>query len=176
MNFLDLITTNGQQTPQKLAAQILVLQCFYYLTALVLIGITGALLGYDYSFGWVFNWSLISFENSVGLTLVVLWLLDSLFCVVFITFIIGRSKLAWDFAITIHVINFIIVTLVSGFPYNKYWWLLQIFSALLMVILGTYTTRWRELRDTFFEGLADQELGKARPAEEEIPLKDLNPV
>lgn len=30
-----------------------------------------------------------------------------------------------------------------------------------MVGLGTYSTRWKELRDTFFEGLIDPELGQA---------------
>lgn len=184
-SYISLESPNGQNSTSKLSVQILVLQVFYYVTGAILISITAALLGYDYSLGWTFSWSLISLENSLGLTLFVIWLLDSLFCVVFITFIIGRSKLAWDFAITIHVFNLIIVSLINGFPYNKYWWLLQITSSLLMVVLGTYTTRWRELRDTFFEGLADQELGQARPiasgaedrpAEESIPLKNLAPV
>lgn len=183
-SYVSLTSPNGQSTTLKLTVQILVLQLFYYIMGCVLLSITSALLGYDYSFGWLFNWAQVSLENSLGLTLFILWLLDSLFCVVFITFVIGRSKLAWDFAITIHMLNLIVVTLVNGFPQNKYWWLLQVTSSLLMVVLGTYTTRWRELRDTFFEGLADQELGQAIPTpsghidenRESIPLKNISHV
>lgn len=181
--YVSLQSPSGQTTSSSLAVQILVLQVFYYATGMVLISITAALLGYDYSLGWAFNWDLVSLENSLGLTLFVVWLLDALFCVVFITFIIGRSKLAWDFAITVHLLNLVVVTLANGVPFNKYWWLLQITSALVMVVLGTYTTRWRELRDTFFEGLADQELGQARPTpsadsqlQQSIPLKNLAPL
>ncbi|OXT10960.1 hypothetical protein B9K06_26340, partial [Bacillus sp. OG2] len=80
-----------------------------------------------------------------------LWLLNALFSVILITFIIGRSKLVWDFALTIHFINLVIVWFTSGFPKNIYWWLLQCVSLILMMILGIYTTRWIELRDTFFD-------------------------
>ncbi len=56
-----------------------------------------------------------------------------------------------------------------------------------MVGLGTWTTRWKELRETFFDGLVDTELGQSGvlPADassvataessfaENIPLKEL---
>lgn len=165
----------------KLFIQIIILQFFYYVTAFVTFFLTAQLLGYGFSIHWMFSWSTVSFENSLGLTLIILWLLDSLICVVFITFVIGRSKLAWDFAITIHLLNFMFVTFMEGFPRNIYWWLLQIISASIMVVLGTYTTRWIELRDTFFDGLVDVELGQTgndtsidNEQTESIALKDLN--
>lgn len=114
---------------------------------------------------------MVSLENSLGLTLIILWLLDTLLAVIFITFIIGRSKLAWDFAITIHLIHFLIVTILNGLPKNIYWWILQIISASIMVVMGTYTTRWIELRDTFFDGLSQQELGQV--ANPDTELSDL---
>lgn len=67
--------------------------------------------------------------------------------------------MVWDFSFTVHFINFVIVWTVGGFPKNIYWWGLQFVSMILMVILGTYMTRWVELRDTFFENLNDIELG-----------------
>lgn len=143
----------------KLTGQIILLQILYYLTAIISFYITAILLGWKFELNWIFSWSIITIENSVGLTLMFLWLLNVLFSVILITFIIGRSKLVWDFALTIHFINFIIILFVSGFPKNIYWWLLQIISVILMMILGTYTTRWAELRDTFFEQSLDIELG-----------------
>ncbi|KAH3682727.1 hypothetical protein WICPIJ_006305, partial [Wickerhamomyces pijperi] len=102
----------------------------------------------------------VSLENTLGLTLAALWLLDALMSVIFITIIIGRSKLAWDYALTVHVVNLLLVWLNSGFPKSIYWWLLQVASCGIMVTLGTWTTRWKELRETFFEGIADTELGQ----------------
>lgn len=145
----------------KLLGQIILLQFFYYLTGTSVFFITSQLLGWTFDSSWIFSWSIISIENSLGLTLMFLWLLCTLLQVIFITFIIGRSKLVWDFAFTIHFLNFIIVWFVSGFPKNIYWWILQILSLILMMLLSTYTTRWLELRDTFFEDSinADIELG-----------------
>ncbi|GME81861.1 unnamed protein product [Ambrosiozyma monospora] len=78
---------------------------------------------------------------------------------------IGRSKLAWDFAVTVHLINLLLNWVVNAeFPNNIYWWGLQLCSCALMVGLGTLTTRWKELRDTFFDGMVDPEEG--------IPLND----
>lgn len=104
----------------------------------------------------------------------------------FLTVIVGRSKLAWDFAITIHAINFIVVFLYTRkFP-SFSWFFLQILSSLILIFLGTWTTRWRELRDTFFEGLVDPnegEVGLVTPSQQHsnhseleqspIQLKDL---
>ncbi|GMM28269.1 Sys1 protein [Martiniozyma asiatica (nom. inval.)] len=170
-SYVSLESISRQTTTSRLLFQILVLQLFYYLSALVLFAVTCVLLGYHFSWHWLFLWNMVSLENSLGLTLIILWLLDTLLAVIFITFIIGRSKLAWDFAITIHLIHFFIVTILNGLPKNKYWWILQIISASIMVVMGTYTTRWIELRDTFFDGLSQQELGQV--ANPDTELSDL---
>lgn len=143
----------------KLAAQIILLQIFYYFTALIVFFITAKFLGWDFHIDWIYTWSNISVENSFGLTLMFLWLLNTLFSVILITFFIGRSKLVWDFALTIHFINFLVVSFASGFPKSVYWWLLQLVSVSVMMILGTYMARWIELRDTFFDQAEDIELG-----------------
>lgn len=158
--YTSLSNTDSPLNPTfRLAAQIVLLQIFYYFTALIVFFITAKLLGWDFHVNWIYTWHNISVENSFGLTLMFLWLLNTLFSVIMITFIIGRSKLVWDFALTIHFINFIIVWLASGFPKNIYWWLLQLVSVTVMMILGTYMSRWVELRDTFFDQTEDIELG-----------------
>lgn len=112
----------------------------------------------------------------MGLTLFALWLFDSLLCVLFVTIIVGRSKLAWDFAITVHVFNLLIVWGYSKkFPTSLLWWCLQILSGVLLVTLSTYSTRWRELRTTFFEDMLDQqETGRVRQTPESIQMKDFS--
>lgn len=148
--------------PSKLLFQIIILQCFYYITALVIFYLISSLNGYEFRIDWIVLWELIALDNAMGLILFVLWLFDSLLCVLFVTIVVGRSKLAWDFAITIHIINLLVVWLYSGkFPTSALWWCLQVLSAVILVTLSTYLTRWKELRTTFFENMLDQqELGQ----------------
>ncbi|EDO17571.1 hypothetical protein Kpol_534p52 [Vanderwaltozyma polyspora DSM 70294] len=143
-------------SPRKIALQIILLQLFYYFTAAVLFYGWGTFFGYDIDIKkWLFSWEAVDFTNSVGLSVSVLWLVDALICVIFLTVIVGRSKLAWDFAITIHAINLIIVFFYTGSLPSLQWLLIQVLSMLILVFLGTWTSRWKELRDTFFEGLLD---------------------
>lgn len=162
-------------SPLKIAFQILLLQCFYYLTALVIFYLVALLNGYEFSLNWVFSWELMAPDNAMGLMLFVLWLFDTLLCVLFVTVIVGRSKLAWDFAVTVHILNLVVVWLYTGkFPTSLLWWCLQVLSGVILVTLSTYSTRWKELRTTFFENMLDQqELGQVQHP---VPMKDLNPV
>jgi hypothetical protein len=55
------------------------------------------------------------------------------------------------------------------------WWCLQVLSGVLLVVLSTYLTRWKELRTTFFENMLDQqELGQVRH-ETSIEMSNLTP-
>lgn len=150
-------------SPSRIFAQIVLLQCTYYIIATLLFTFIATLFGYTFTFSWVFSWNLVDVSNTLGLVLFFLWLLDSLLCVLFMTIIVGRSKLAWDFALTVHMVNLLVVWMyLRAFPTNFWWWVLQLVSCGLLVSLGTYTTRWRELRTTFFDGLVDGELIEMR--------------
>lgn len=163
-------------SPVKITLQIVLLQLFYYSTAYVLFYGWARLGGYDQPITkWLFTWEFIDFSNSLGLALSLLWLLDSLICVVFLTVIVGRSKLAWDFGITIHAVNLLIVWVNTGRWPSLAWFVVQLFSSLILVFLGTWSTRWRELRDTFFDGLVDSETipHAGEPISGDVELKDL---
>lgn len=158
--YISLYNSNNTTNEiSKFATQIVILQIVYYLSALVMFFLTFKLLGWDFSGGILFSWSEISIQNSFGLTLMFLWLLNSLLSVIFLSFLIGRSKLAWDFAVTIQFIHLCLVTLASGVPKNIFWWVSLINNVIVMVLLGTYLSRWVELRDTFFENMTDIEMG-----------------
>lgn len=160
-------------TPLRISIHIIALQGFYYLTALVVFYLVALLNGYDFNVNWVFSWELVEPGNAMGLTLFALWLFDSLLCVLFVTFVVGRSKLAWDFAVTVHVINLIVVWLYTGrFPTSLLWWCLQILSGATLVTLSTYATRWKELRTTFFDNMLEQREGHS--GGDILPLADLS--
>jgi hypothetical protein len=59
----------------------------------------------------------------------------------------ARSKMVLDFSLTLHFLHLLVV---SGYewevPKSVLWWGLQIASAALMVGVGTWACRWRELR------------------------------
>lgn len=168
------VTTSS---PLRIAFQILLLQCFYYLTALVIFYLVALLDGYEFSLSWVFSWELIASDNAMGLMLFVLWLFDSLLCVLFVTIIVGRSKLAWDFAVTVHILNLVVVWLYTQkFPTSMLWWCLQVLSGVLLVTLSTYSTRWKELRTTFFDNMLDQQETGQIQHPDGIQMKDLAPV
>jgi hypothetical protein len=75
--------------------------------------------------------------------------------VVALLLLISRSKLVPDFAITLHVIHLLVVSLYShSIPANALWWALQFSSAAFMTGLGVWSCRWRELRPISFGGAA----------------------
>lgn len=75
--------------------------------------------------------------------------------VIAILLLISRSKLVPDFAITVHFIHLVVVSLYShALPTNALWWILQFCSAAFMTGLGIYSCRWRELRPINFGGSA----------------------
>ncbi len=89
-----------------------------------------------------------------------------LFCrVVSILLLISRSKLVPDFALTLHFINLVIVSLYSkSIPQNILWWALQVVSAALMTSLGVWTCQYRELRPINFGGSVQSTTGESSTA------------
>lgn len=143
---------DSTQSAWRLLKQIMALQIIYYVMALVLICFSYIVGGENFSFRTILSWEPVRFDTTWGWTLCMLWLLDTFFSVLAMTFVVGRSKLALDFTLTLHIINIFVTWAVSGsFPASLMWWGLQGVSIFLMVSLGTWTSQWRELRMTFFD-------------------------
>lgn len=139
-------------SPSKLFQQILLMQGVFYFIGTILISFTYIMSGQPFTFWLVFSWEPIRFDTTMGWTLAMLWLLDTFFSVLALTVIVGRSKLALDFTLTLHFIHLCVAWIVTRrFPTSWLWWLVQVISILLMVSLGTWTSQWRELRVTFFD-------------------------
>ncbi|XBW36032.1 hypothetical protein QEN19_001607 [Hanseniaspora menglaensis] len=144
-----------EQSVPKLLLQIFIIQFFFYINFIILWKTVAYLLGYDLS-NSILAYSNFTIKDARGATNIICWLINSLITSFLISVIVGRSKLAWDFALTVHIIN-----LILSFAYNKSlptsvtWWIVQLISSLLIIFLGTYMSRFRELRDTFFDELLD---------------------
>lgn len=78
--------------------------------------------------------------------------------------LISRSKLVPDFALTLHFLHLVATSLYSrSVPRNFLWWMLQAASASLMISLGIWSCRWRELKPINF-GAAGAGEGKSEAA------------
>lgn len=85
--------------------------------------------------------------------------------VVSILLLISRSKLVPDFALTLHFIHLVTVSLYSkSIPQNMLWWALQVVSAAVMTSLGVWTCQYRELRPINFGGPAQSTTGESSTA------------
>ena len=70
-----------------------------------------------------------------------------------IVLIVIRSKLVLDFALTVHFLHLLVVSLYTGqIPRNASWWAAMALSSGLAVMLGMWGCRYRELRPISFGG------------------------
>lgn len=71
-----------------------------------------------------------------------------------ILLLVARSKLVPDFALTIHFLHLITTSLYTrSIPTNLLWWGLQLASSALMVSLGIWVCRYREMQPISFPTL-----------------------
>lgn len=166
--------------PLKILTQILLLQTIFYISATILILFSALVAGKHFSLDLVLNWKSLRGDTTVGWMLGLVWLMNSLIgyasmlrgrfapwdailegdngiliwiCdrVVSILLLVSRSKLVPDFALTLHFLHLLTVSLYShSLPQNILWWLLQIASSALMISLGVWSCQYRELRPINF--------------------------
>ncbi|KAK9458713.1 integral membrane protein S linking to the trans Golgi network-domain-containing protein [Lipomyces oligophaga] len=140
--------------PKRLAVQIVVLQSIYYVSVACLILFTCLVSGTRFSGSLVFSWSSIRIDTTVGWTLSFIWFLAGLLNVLPLAFFVGRSKLVPDFVLTLHGINlFVTCVFTRSFPSSVLWWILQFASISIMLFLGTWASRHRELNVLYFPPL-----------------------
>ncbi|EON68915.1 hypothetical protein W97_08173 [Coniosporium apollinis CBS 100218] len=139
--------------PLRILTQIALLQVLYYACAAVLILFTALVAGKELSLDLLLSWRSLRGDITVGWMLGLVWMLNSLICVVFLLLFIARSKLIPDFACTIHFLHLVVTSFYShSIPTNLFWWALQIASASLMTFLGIWACQWRELKPINFGG------------------------
>jgi len=81
------------------------------------------------------------------------WLTRCCIRAVAIVVLIGRSKLVLDFALSLHAIHLIVVTLYSGqLPRHTAWWLSMAAASAVSVALATWGCRYRQLQPISFGG------------------------
>ena len=68
-----------------------------------------------------------------------------------ILLLVSRSKLVPDFALTIHFLHLLITSFYTrSIPTNLLWWGLEATSAAIMISLGVWACRYREMQPISF--------------------------
>ncbi|KAK5942655.1 Integral membrane protein of the Golgi [Knufia obscura] len=140
--------------PLKILRSILLLQISYYAVAFILLIFTVLVFGQNFSVGLVFDWNNIKRDNTLGWLIAIVWLLVAFFTVIPLLLLVSRSKLVPDFALTIHFLHLLITSVYTrAIPTNLLWWGLQIASAALLVSLGVWACRYREMQPISFPSM-----------------------
>lgn len=133
--------------------QIAALQSIYYAAALVLMLFTTLVAGTRFGLDLVFGWADLRGDTTQGWLMGFVWLCCAGVVIIAIVTLIGRSKLVLDFALTLHFVHLVVVTLYTGsVPRNVAWWLTMAVSSVVTVSGGSYGCQWRELRPISFGG------------------------
>ncbi|KAK1574161.1 integral membrane protein S linking to the trans Golgi network-domain-containing protein [Colletotrichum navitas] len=140
--------------PLRIASQIAALQGLYYAAALVLMVFTALVAGSGFTLDLVFGWEAVRGDTTQGWLGAFVWVLDGGLCMaVAIIVLIGRSKLVPDFALTMHGIHLVVVSLYTGrVPRNTMWWGAMATSSGICVALAIWGSRYRELQPISFGG------------------------
>ncbi|KAI1397953.1 integral membrane protein S linking to the trans Golgi network-domain-containing protein [Hypoxylon fuscum] len=141
--------------PLRILGQIAALQSIYYAAALVLMLFTCLVAGTRFGLDLVFGWADLRGDTTQGWLMGFVWLCCAGVVVAAIVALVGRSKLVLDFALSLHFIHLVVVSLYTGFvPRNLGWWATMIVSSIVTVMGGSYGCQWRELRPISFGGNA----------------------
>ncbi|KAG6484449.1 hypothetical protein ZIOFF_052967 [Zingiber officinale] len=149
--------------PWLILAQIVCLQCLYYLTLgffmVLLVGTRVSRMSLMYFFdfsmlvastvtGWcaIVSFMLSSLAGCSKVTLD-LPLLFSLSRAVFLLYLIERAKKCLDFSATLYIIHLFISIIYGGWPSSITWWVVNIIGLALMSLLGEWLCIRREMQE-----------------------------
>ncbi|KAB2094065.1 hypothetical protein ES319_A02G132600v1 [Gossypium barbadense] len=147
--------------PSLILAQIVCLQCLYYLT---LGAFSSFLVGSRLSrmsLVYLFDFVTVTASTVTGWCAIAAFFLTSIaahfnfrFCFIWIPcrsvymlYLIERAKKCLDFAATLYIIHLSICTIYGGWPSSVTWWVVNVTGFEMMALLGKYLCIRREMRE-----------------------------
>ncbi|XP_076946278.1 uncharacterized protein LOC143617683 [Bidens hawaiensis] len=133
--------------PWQIVAQIVCIQCLYYLTLglfmTVLIGPRVSRLSLVY----FFDYATVTLSTVTGCCVIALFVLSSIAGAGFLLYWIKRAKKCLDFSATLYIIHLSICVLYGGWPSSITWWVVNGTGLAIMALLGEYLCIKREVRE-----------------------------
>ncbi|KAK9229153.1 hypothetical protein WN944_022110 [Citrus x changshan-huyou] len=133
--------------PWLIVAQIVCLQCFYYLTLGVFVSIFVGTRVSHMSLVYFFDFATVTASTVTGWCVIASILLTSVAGAGYMFHLIERAKKCLDFSATVYIIHLFICIVYGGWPSSITWWVVNGTGLALMALLGEYLCIRRELRE-----------------------------
>ncbi|KAJ1687938.1 hypothetical protein LUZ63_019328 [Rhynchospora breviuscula] len=133
--------------PWLIVAQIVCLQCLFYLTLGLFMSVLVATRVEHMSLVYFFDFSTLTVSTVTGCFVVVSFLLSSLAGAGYMLYVIERAKKCLDFSATLYIIHLFICIIYGGWPVSLTWWVVNLSGLAAMSLLGEWLCIRRELKE-----------------------------
>jgi len=125
--------------PPLLVAQIIAVQCLFYVGAGAMLMILDVITGQSVSLDQLFAYDVLHVKDAKGRCIVGAFILNSLFSAIALWFIVQRAKLCLDFSGTVHFYHMLCCWGYNGgVPSTISWWLLNAVCVTVMCVCGEF--------------------------------------
>uniref|UniRef100_A0A2P2JD25 Uncharacterized protein MANES_04G123000 n=1 Tax=Rhizophora mucronata TaxID=61149 RepID=A0A2P2JD25_RHIMU len=133
--------------PWLILAQIVCLQCLYYLTlGLFLSTLVGTRVP-RFSLFYFFDFAAVTASTVTGWSVIASFLLSSVAGASYMLYLIERAKKCLDFSATLYIIHLFISIVYGGWPSSITWWVVNGTGLAAMVLLGEILCIRRERQE-----------------------------
>ncbi|XP_050232330.1 uncharacterized protein LOC126681014 [Mercurialis annua] len=133
--------------PWLIVAQILCLQCLYYITLGLFLSILVGTRVSRMSLFYLFDFAAVTASTITGCCVIASFLLTSVAGAGYMLYLIERAKKCLDFSATIYIFHLFLCIIYGGWPSSITWWVVSVTGLAVMALLGEYLCIRRELRD-----------------------------
>ncbi|KAK2984877.1 hypothetical protein RJ640_008642 [Escallonia rubra] len=133
--------------PWLIVAQIVCLQCLYYLTLGLFLAILVGTRVSRMSLVYLFDYATVSASTVTGWCVIASVLVSSVAGAGYLLYLVERAKKCLDFSATLYIIHLFICIVYGGWPSSITWWVVNGSGLAMMALLGEYLCIQRELRE-----------------------------
>ncbi|XP_030526167.1 protein SYS1 homolog isoform X1 [Rhodamnia argentea] len=133
--------------PWLIVAQIVCLQCLYYLTLGLFLSLLVGTRVSRMSLVYFFDFAAVSTSTVTGWSVIACFVLTAVAGAGYMLYLIERAKKCPDFSATLFIIHLLICIIYGGWPSSITWWVVNGTGLAVMALLGEYLCIKRELRE-----------------------------
>lgn len=134
--------------PVLIIGQIICMQCQFMVTLGIWVYILNFFCGYDTTIDQLFKQADKGlFTEGPGKANTLAYFLNCLTSALGLWFVVCRTKLCLDFAVTTHLIHFVCCWIYNGhIPHTASWWILNLVGVTLMTVIGEFLCMRTEMQ------------------------------
>ncbi|GMH15956.1 hypothetical protein Nepgr_017797 [Nepenthes gracilis] len=133
--------------PWLIVAQIVCLQCLYYLTLGLFMAVLVGTRVSRMSLVYFFDFATVTASTVTGWGVIASFMLSAVAGAGYMVYLIERAKKCLDFSATLYIIHLFICYIYGGWPSSITWWVVNVTGLAMMALLGEYLCIRRELRE-----------------------------